>query len=182
MEGSWLDLSCCISFNLTRAYFLISVVHSLVEESCGPLNWGPIFLLYMVTYMLVKVAMNPWPHIRATKINAPDVIRGNTWYLVDYFGIEESWILPSYVYFNTVTFGSWTWRCIIVFFLFIDCLFGITKCLVAPVSTIVLCEDGGDRIGCCKISLVFHFRLCLYQHICYSLSFHSKDVAIFMVP
>ena len=43
---------------------------------------------------------------------------------------------------------------IIFFFLFINGVFGIKKCLVAPVSTIVLCEDGEDPIGCCKISLV----------------------------
>ena len=40
-------------------------------------------------------------------------------------------------------------------FLFINGVFGIKKLLVALVSTIALFEDRGDRIGCCKISLVF---------------------------
>ena len=37
-------------------------------------------------------------------------------------------------------------------FIIINGVFGITKCLVALVSTIALCEYGGYRTGCCKIS------------------------------
>ena len=40
------------------------------------------------------------------------------------------------------------------FIFFINVLFGNTTCLFASVSTLVLCEDGGDQIGCCKIILV----------------------------
>ena len=42
-----------------------------------------------------------------------------------------------------------------LFLFFINSLVCITKCLVVPVSNIAFCEDGGDRIGCCKISLLF---------------------------
>ena len=69
--------------------------------------------------------------------------------------ITSSWIFTSCVDFNTVPFGTWTWRGKIVFFKFFYCVFGITKYLVSPVPTIALCEDGGAQIGCCKISLVF---------------------------
>ena len=109
----------------------------------------------MVTFVLVKLDMHPWSHSCVNYINASYVICGNTWALVDYFGIAVIWRLTSCVDFNTFPFGSWTWRVIIVFFLFINGIFGITKCLVAPVSTIALYQDGGDWIGCCKISLVF---------------------------
>ena len=37
-------------------------------------------------------------------------------------------------------------------FIIINGVFGITKCLVALVSTIALCEYGGYWTGCCKIS------------------------------
>ena len=41
-EGALLNLMmlwnfCCILFNLTWASFIISIVHSPVEASCGPL-------------------------------------------------------------------------------------------------------------------------------------------------
>ena len=109
----------------------------------------------MITYVLVKVAMHLWSNICATEINAPTVICGNIRYLVASFGSAASWILTSCVHFNNVTFGSWTWRGRIFLFLFINGVFGITKFLVAPVSTIASCEYGGDWTGCCKISLVF---------------------------
>ena len=80
---------------------------------------------------------------------------GNTWSLVSSFGSAASWIFYSCVDFNTFPFVSWTWRGKIAFFLFINGVFGIAKRLVAPVLTIALCEDGGYRIGCCKISLIF---------------------------
>ena len=35
MEGDFLNLSCCILFNLTRASFIRSIVHSTFEESRG---------------------------------------------------------------------------------------------------------------------------------------------------
>ena len=81
--------------------------------------------------------------------------KGNTWDLLVYFVSAASWIFPSCVDFNTVPFGSWTWRRRIVFFLFINYVFFITKYLIVSVSTIVCCEDGGDWIGCCEISLLF---------------------------
>ena len=37
MEGDMLNLSCCILVNLKRAYFIISIFHSPVEESRGDL-------------------------------------------------------------------------------------------------------------------------------------------------
>ena len=40
MEGALLNLSCCISFNLTWASFLISIVHIPVSKSRGPFILG----------------------------------------------------------------------------------------------------------------------------------------------
>ena len=56
--------------------------------------------------MLVKVDKYPCSHSCITKINEPDVLCGNTLALVSSFGSASSWILPSCVDFNTVTFGS----------------------------------------------------------------------------
>ena len=38
MEGYMFNLSCCVLFNLTWAYFLRYIVHGPVEESHGPFN------------------------------------------------------------------------------------------------------------------------------------------------
>ena len=98
--------------------------------------------------------MYPWYHSFTTKINKTYDICGNTWALVASFVSEDSWILPSCVDFNTAPFVSWTRRDRIDLFLFINGVFGNTNVLVAPVSNIALCEDGGYQIGCYKIILV----------------------------
>ena len=110
VEGDMLNLSCCILFNLTWNHFLRYVVRILVEESRGTFIWGSICLLWIVTSVLVNMDMHPWSHSCATNINAPDVVCGNTWALVSSFGGEASCRFPPCVYFNTVPFGSWTWR------------------------------------------------------------------------
>ena len=56
-------------------------------------------------------------------------------------------------------------------YFFINGMFGVTKILVAPVSTISLCEYGGDTIGCCIISLVFILD-CVLTNVSATL-FHS---------
>ena len=77
MEGTLLNLSCCILLNLTWDSLLRYIVHSPVGESRGTFILGSICLLYVFTYVFVNMAMYPWSHSCATKINAPDVICGN---------------------------------------------------------------------------------------------------------
>ena len=67
-----------------------------------------ICLLWMVTFVLVNVAMHQLSHICATKINALDVICGNTLDLVASFGSVVSWRLLSCIHFNNISFGSLT--------------------------------------------------------------------------
>ena len=45
IEGSLLNLLCCILFNITWDYFFRFIVYITVEESCGPFIWGSIYLL-----------------------------------------------------------------------------------------------------------------------------------------
>ena len=59
--------------------------------------------------------------------------------------------------------------------MFINVVFGITEKKVVPVSTIALCEYGRYWIGCCEISLIIIFILCLDQHRRYPFSFHSNN-------
>ena len=83
-------------------FFSISIVHIPVEAVHGPLIRGSICLLYMIKFVLVKVDMHLLSHSCAAEINEPNVIYGNTQYLVASFGSAMIWIPPSCADFNTV--------------------------------------------------------------------------------
>ena len=112
-------------FNIVWDSFLRSIFHSTVEEYCGLFILGYICLLYMITFVLMKVDMYLWSHSCSAEINAPYVVCGNTWALFAYFGSDFSCRFPSCVYFNTVTFGSSTCRREIVLFSFMNGVFGV---------------------------------------------------------
>ena len=78
IEGALLNLDCCILFNLTWGSFIIYIVHSMVDESCGTFIGVFICLLCMVKPVLVNVAMHTWSHSCSTEINVPAVICRNT--------------------------------------------------------------------------------------------------------